>query len=644
MSFASDALHALRRGRRLVALSYILAATVLVAVLPVAGLALYAAYEVSHSHRADTEGRLLDVARALASDFESELQVRITAARLLANGAVLDAWQPDSQIDSQEITRVAQSFANSLGETVISVWQTDASTPAMLVTASSPADPPSSLEGVREVQQVIGRAVLDRGPRLSAMFRLPSSPKLMVAVAYPVIRDGAAVGAVVVTLTADLIQRVVAARPVADQGIALVTDSAFRIVARFPERFIGDETTKDYQQAVSGAVSGIIRGTRLDGVRTVAAFTSLQIAPDFKATVGAPVNSVEQGWLGFRKALIAGALGACAVLVGAIAFTMRVWNSARGLVSDQDAYLAIAIHKSGLATWESNQITGRAIWSSAHFDMLGYPRNLNGETSVKLWWDAVHPDDVAKVREQWRKGEEHPEGLLRLSYRIIRQDSGEVRWFETMGRFVDAERLIGVIVDMTDTKREEEQRLLLAREVDHRSKNLLAVVQAMLTMTQAKDVAALRASLLQRVGSLAKTHSLLARNLWIGSSVRETAESELDFYGNVISLDGPEVLIRAETVQPLAMVFHELATNAVKYGALSVRAGLVVVSWHVDQKNLVLHWSERGGPKVTEPDTKGFGSRMIARVLSQTSGTIAMTWEPTGLTVMMTLPLAKVGR
>jgi PAS domain S-box-containing protein len=644
MSFASEAAHAMRRGRRLIALSYLIAATVVVAVLPVAGLALYATYEVSESHRAETEGRLLDAARSLASDFDSELQVRVTTARLLADGRVLDYLAAGDGVDRQEIARVAGHFATTLKDTAIGVWRLGSAGPAVVAAVSDTTDRPISLTDVPQIERAIEHAVADRQLRLSALFRLSPSTTPMIAVAYPVVRDGVVAGAVAVTLPVDTVQQVVRAHPVPDRGVAVVTDSALRVVARVPERFIGERTTEDYQQAVTSASSGIFRATTLDGVRTVAAFTSLRIAPGYRVTIGAPVDSLERGWTSFRNALVVGGIAAFGVLVVAVLFGTRVWNAARGLLSDQDAYLTMALDKSGLATWESDRITGQTVWSPAHFDLLGYPRHPSGTATAKMWWDAVHPDDVAQVREQWRKGEEHPEGLLRLTYRIIRRDTGEVRWFETMGRFVDRERLIGVIVDMTDTKREEEQRLLLAREVDHRSKNLLAVVQAMLAMTQATDVEGLRTSLSQRIRSLANTHSLLAQNLWVGATMREVAESELASYGNAVFLDGPPVPIRAEAVQPLAMALHELATNAAKYGALSAEGGQVSARWHTDAGHLVLRWVERGGPAVSEPTTRGFGSRMLARVLSQMGGTIESTWDPAGLTATIRLPLARAGR
>jgi two-component sensor histidine kinase len=236
----------------------------------------------------------------------------------------------------------------------------------------------------------------------------------------------------------------------------------------------------------------------------------------------------------------------------------------------------------------------------------------------------------------------HPEGLLRLTYRIIRRDNGETRWCESIGRFIAPGRLIGVIMDVTDARREEEERLLLAREVDHRSKNLLAVVQAMITMTQAQDAETLRTALANRILSLAKTHTLLAQNRWTGSSVREVAENELRARGDAVRMDGPDVPLRADAVQPLAMALHELATNAVKYGALSAEGGQVAVSWRVDPPHLVMEWRERGGPAVEEPTTKGFGSRMIARVLAQLGGTVEFFWDPAGLTAEVRIPLDRI--
>jgi two-component sensor histidine kinase len=330
--------------------------------------------------------------------------------------------------------------------------------------------------------------------------------------------------------------------------------------------------------------------------------------------------------------------------IAAALFWGRLWSRTRRQIREQDTYISIAMEESGLATWESNLHTGEAIWSPRHFDILGYPQHPDGSGSSALWWDRVHPDDLVATREQWDATNGQPGGLVRLTYRIIRHDDGEVRWCESIARVLGDGRLIGVMLDVTEARRDEEQRLLLAREVDHRSKNLLAVVQAMVSMTQARDVDALRTALAARILSLAKTHTLLARNGWAGSTLGEVAANELGSHGRAISFGGDDVSLKAEAVQPLAMVLHELATNSTKYGGLSTTGGRVAVSWRLAEDAMVAEWMERGGPTVTPPETRGFGTRMMVRVLSQIGGSIDFTWHPAGLAARITLPLARIRR
>jgi two-component sensor histidine kinase len=171
---------------------------------------------------------------------------------------------------------------------------------------------------------------------------------------------------------------------------------------------------------------------------------------------------------------------------------------------------------------------------------------------------------------------------------------------------------------------------------------MLAVVQAMIAMTKAKDIRSLRESLTHRLMSLAKTHTLLAQNHWTGSSVREVAESELRSYGTAVRLIGDDITLRCEAVQPLAMALHELITNAAKYGALSAERGIVAASWRVEGPNLRIEWKERGGPSVEAPTRSGFGIRMISRVLAQIGGHIEFSWTQAGLSAHIAIPIDRI--
>jgi two-component sensor histidine kinase len=194
---------------------------------------------------------------------------------------------------------------------------------------------------------------------------------------------------------------------------------------------------------------------------------------------------------------------------------------------------------------------------------------------------------------------------------------------------------------------------LLAQEVDHRAKNALAVVQAALRLTPMHDAAAYAKAIEGRVAALARAQTLLAEDRWRGASLQALLEGELaafvslrgDSTGPRAELRGPPVLLPPALTQPLAMALHELATNAVKYGALSVATGQVTVSWRITGGRLVLHWAEAGGPTVADsPRKPGFGSRVLDTVVRvQLGGRLSLAWEHTGLTCEIETALARPG-
>ncbi|MBK1658712.1 PAS domain S-box protein [Paracraurococcus ruber] len=206
--------------------------------------------------------------------------------------------------------------------------------------------------------------------------------------------------------------------------------------------------------------------------------------------------------------------------------------------------------------------------------------------------------------------------------------------------------LVPSAVDITERRRSEEATLLLAREVDHRAKNALAVVQSILTLTRTGDPAEFKRAVLGRVAAMARAHTLLARERWNGADLRSLLEEELAPHRGAgatagVTLSGPPTGLAPEAAQPVAMAVHELATNAAKYGALSVPGGTVAVSWQADGATggLLMRWREAGGPPVTPPARRGFGTGLIENtVRRQLQGELALDWAPLGLDCSIRLP------
>jgi two-component sensor histidine kinase len=182
----------------------------------------------------------------------------------------------------------------------------------------------------------------------------------------------------------------------------------------------------------------------------------------------------------------------------------------------------------------------------------------------------------------------------------------------------------------------------LAREAEHRSKNLLANVQAMVNLSRADAVDDLKKAIEGRIQALANVHSLFVATRWIGAELSTIARQELAPYSKTgetrVRIGGLEVLLEPDAAQAIAITLHELATNAAKYGSLSVSNGQIELNWsHQDDGRLNLRWTERGGPPVRAPTRTGFGGRIIEQMIGQLKGETRFDWRAEGLVCEITL-------
>ncbi|WP_372781922.1 HWE histidine kinase domain-containing protein [Phenylobacterium sp.] len=205
--------------------------------------------------------------------------------------------------------------------------------------------------------------------------------------------------------------------------------------------------------------------------------------------------------------------------------------------------------------------------------------------------------------------------------------------------------IVSAVQDVTGEvleRRSEEARSLLMREVDHRARNALTVVQSFVRLTTAANLEDFRRVVDGRVEALARAQTSLAARRWEGASLRDVIEGALASLSQPgkYSLAGPQVLLQAEHVQAMSMIIHELATNASKYGALSTDTGALTIAWEkTPAGGLTLSWSEDGGPAAAAPDREGFGSRLISQLTRQVGGEVAYDWRPEGLRAELTLSL-----
>jgi two-component sensor histidine kinase len=216
---------------------------------------------------------------------------------------------------------------------------------------------------------------------------------------------------------------------------------------------------------------------------------------------------------------------------------------------------------------------------------------------------------------------------------------------DNSGRLIGA---VNMLVDITIRKQAEERMMLLTREVDHRSNNLLAVIQAMLRLTRADSAEEFQAAFQGRLSALANVQRLFSVSRWTGASIKTIIEEELKPYAasdaKRVSIAGADIRLPSTLAQAIAVAVHELATNAAKHGSLSGPSGRIEISWQTDAAdNLVLNWAESDGPVVAEPARRGFGVDAIDGLVRTLSGTVARRWKPEGLTCEMSFPSAVAG-
>ena len=327
----------------------------------------------------------------------------------------------------------------------------------------------------------------------------------------------------------------------------------------------------------------------------------------------------------------------------------------RAALRQSERQLEFALNAGRLGSWAIDLQTG-ALTASEFFRAnfgLGPGAPLQREEDLERY---VHPDDRERKRQARDRAIRYGTDL-ESEYRTLAPD-GVTRWILVRGQAVydehdDAVRMVGVSLDITARKQAEERQRLLVDELNHRVKNTLATVQSIAIQTRrVTDTAAgFEAAFLARLGALARVHDLLSRIAWEGASLADVARQTLAPYlaagdqTERVTLDGPAVKLGPNAAVTLTMAFHELATNAAKYGALSTPAGRVSVRWSADDavppSLLEIEWREEGGPPVIPPERRGFGSRFIERGLAREfDGQVELDFAPEGVCCRMKMPLS----
>lgn len=324
---------------------------------------------------------------------------------------------------------------------------------------------------------------------------------------------------------------------------------------------------------------------------------------------------------------------------------VRLRELAEASLKESDRRLNAVLDNATVAVFLMNDRQHCVYMNAAAEHLTGYTM---AETAGRALHDVIHhtrPDGSHYPLEECPIDRAFPEG---------RQEQGEDVFVHKDGSFYpvaftaspvhdETNEVVGTVIevrDISEEKRSQEARTLLMREVDHRARNALAIVQSLVHLTQGQDLKDYKSILMGRVSALARAQTSLAERQWEGASLRDLVEAEV---GGLCPKDyfcfsGPDVQLLPEHVQPMGMILHELATNATKHGACSVPSGAIRVEWLRQGQGLKLIWSESGGPPVTVPTRRGFGSRLIFDLGRQLGATLEQRWERSGLLVEIHLP------
>jgi PAS domain S-box-containing protein len=311
--------------------------------------------------------------------------------------------------------------------------------------------------------------------------------------------------------------------------------------------------------------------------------------------------------------------------------------------SERRRSLALAASKMG--SWEWDVTTGECIFDEGQFRIFGVDPD-----SFKVTRDSVQalidPTDWAALNDALEQAS--PSAPNYETEFRVRRPNGEVRSclarafasFDATGTLA---RITGVTVDITDQKEAQERQLLLTREVEHRARNLLAVVQSMLRLTKAATIEDYMAAVEARIGALSRAHMLLSECRWEGAFLQRLVDEELTPYrdgrGSRLNIQGPDLLLESNRAQTIALALHELATNAAKYGALSFPAGRLDLSWNTEHDTLLLDWAESGGGGVRAPKSLGYGVQVITASIQHLGGEAVFDWRAEGMRCRLTVPL-----
>lgn len=308
--------------------------------------------------------------------------------------------------------------------------------------------------------------------------------------------------------------------------------------------------------------------------------------------------------------------------------------------------LRLAMNAAGLAVWELDVTTGQVVPSPELNKLFGFPSDA--APMLADFHSRYAPGETERIATLGAEAEARGDDEIRLEVKHL-LPGGEERWLLVLARKAigmdGRDKVMGVAMDVTETKANEKRLAIVAKELQHRVKNTLSVVQTLAKQTfrQGRDIGEAKHVFEQRIQSLARTTDLLTQNAATGAALCNIVQDALfSFRGgerDPFQISGPSVTLPPKLAVAMGMALHELATNATKYGALS-GDGYVYLSWEMAGETLRLTWRELDGPPVSPPANQGFGTRLLSGALFTTAeGDVSLQYPASGLVCQMSINL-----
>ncbi len=629
--------------------------------LPLLIMAVVLVNAMIDAQRQSMRASLDSSSKLLATLTGSELETSMTLVAALARSEALK----DGDLD--QFRQEASLRLRFLPQTWINVSTPDGRLLMSTRAAADLARVPDVDAGTR------ARAIASGRPEVSDLIGSPSADEPPNAfVCSPVSAGDSAVPYVIsVAVRPERLASIIADK--FEPGVLVgILDRNHRFVARIPDHAnrVGTLASEGWRSAKDKASAGLLAVHSLEGEETLLSYRPTQ----YGWSVGVAYNreTVEAPHVFVRRTMWT--IGTLLILAGGLAtflLSRRITRPARQLLeaascladmrpvkavptgvaefdqvihhfsqvagmlnardlalrgSEQHFRTALEAAESGTWTWDTR--TDLRTVDARNRAMMGWQPDENVDTPKML--AQIHPDDRETVRVAMQRAiDPKGNGLFRVEYRI-RTPAGEEHWIISQARAQFSEdgsaQLVGIVRDITHRKVAEQKIRFLMQEAVHRSKNLLAVVQAIANRTaRIGDPQTFLPRFIDRIEGLSASQDLLIASEWGSVGLAALVDAHLaghsDLVGTRITVRGPPLLLKPEAVQSIGMALHELATNATKYGALSTAGGKVEITWRLalekSPPRFVIEWRESGGPPSCEPgpERRGFGQIVIGRMV-----------------------------